>query len=141
MDMGPSPGTGPQVKAEPVAHPSLSPSQPNAAATPPPNPGVSASPDLHPVGAAADQGLQVAEGGVSPMEEEDSPAQNADDASDVGLPHGQQVVTQHVLVPSEVQQVLRDHSAFLHEQGTIGNEPPAVNLAHACFAASCRSNA
>lgn len=144
MDMGPSPSTAPQVKAEPVTQPSPSPPQPSTAVTPPPNPGVNASPGLHPVGEGADQGLQasqIVEGGVSPMDEEDSPAQRADDALEVGLPPGEQVVTQHVLLPSEVQQLLREHSAFLHQQGNVGSGQRAVNLAHACSVMSYRSSA
>ena len=38
-------------------------------------------------------------------------------AGPVQLPPGEQVVTQHVVLPPRVQQLLQEHTAFLHQQG------------------------
>ena len=40
-------------------------------------------------------------------------------AGAVQLPAGQQVVTQHVVLPPRVQQLLQEHTAFLHQQGDM----------------------
>lgn len=41
----------------------------------------------------------------------------AGEAGPVQLPPGEQVVTQHVVLAPRVQQLLQEHSAFLHHQG------------------------
>ena len=38
-------------------------------------------------------------------------------AGPVQLPPGEQVVTQHVVLPLRVQQLLQEHTVFLHQQG------------------------
>ena len=101
--------------------PSPSPPQPNPA-TPPD----SASPSLNPQVTDGQGVRQVAEpmavaalpDEVSPMAE-DSPNQGLEGGErlELGLPPGEQAVTQHMVVPPGALQVLKDHSAFLHKQG------------------------
>lgn len=40
-------------------------------------------------------------------------------AGPMQLPPGEQVVTQHVVLPPRVQQLLQEHTAFLHQQGDM----------------------
>lgn len=40
-------------------------------------------------------------------------------AGSMQLPPGEQVVTQHVVLPPRVQQLLQEHTAFLHQQGDM----------------------
>jgi len=48
----------------------------------------------------------------------------AGDAGPVQLPPGEQVTTQHVVLPPNVLQMLQEHTAFLHQQG----KPPCQSL-------------
>ncbi len=51
------------------------------------------------------------------------PVQDVDtgpgDAGPVQLPPGEQVMTQHVVLPPNVLQMLQEHTAFLHHQGKL----------------------
>ena len=125
MDIGPPPPGAPPIKSESMLtqpndrQPSPSPPQPNPSVTPP----EAASPGLTPQGTVqtgVGQGVEPmntarAPTEVSPMAE-DSPNQGGE-GLEQSLPPGEQAVTRHVNVSPEALQVLRDHSAFLHQQG------------------------
>ena len=50
-------------------------------------------------------------------------------AGPLQLPPGEQVVTEHMVLPESVLQVLQDHTAFLHQQGKA-LEPPTMSIPH-----------
>ena len=54
------------------------------------------------------------------------------DAGPVQMPPGEQVMTQHVVLPPNVMQMLQEHTAFLHQQGK-----PAC---HRCTLVPCCHN-
>ena len=142
MDTTPLPAVAPQVKSESMLtqpnepQPSASSPQPDPSVTPP----ETASPGLTPQGTAhagVNQGVKPmniaqAPSEVSPMAE-DSPEQGGD-GLEQSLPPGEQVVTRHINLSPEALQVLRDHSAFLQQQGkhltSVSQSKSLSNLQH-----------
>lgn len=109
------------------SQPSPSAQLPNLSGTPPD----AVSPALHSQVTGGEGARQVAEsvalaavpgGEVSPMAGV-SPNQGSEggEGSDQGLTPGEQVVTQYVKLPPEALQALKDHSAFLHQQGMLSS--------------------
>lgn len=64
----------------------------------------------------------------------------AGDAGPVQLPPGKQVMTQHVVLPPNVLQMLQEHTAFLHQQGKPPCHRPSliIMLAQQRYCCSCK---
>ncbi|KAL0051806.1 hypothetical protein WJX82_002492 [Trebouxia sp. C0006] len=120
----PSPQEASVVKVEPPINTSGDPSTDPANLTPPP--GAQQMEVAGREGGA--EGAGAAAVGVKAEPSQDSLMQEASfqdmdmgagDAGPVQLPPGEQVMTQHVVLPPNVLQMLQEHTAFLHQQGQL----------------------
>ncbi|KAL0020642.1 hypothetical protein WJX79_010395 [Trebouxia sp. C0005] len=127
MDTGPQP-TSPQEASEVKAEPPIV----TSGNTPTDPASLTPAPGAQQMEVAGREGGVEAGGtaavGVKTEPSQDSLMQEASlqdidtvpgDAGPVQLPPGEQVMTQHVVLPRNVLQMLQEHTAFLHQQGQL----------------------